>query len=622
MQLFHTKSAESFGALFLLFLPSILQVSATGTCKTITQIGCSTHSFDIFCEALEKTGLDQKLDDLDTHFTVFLPTNAAFEHVMNDLKYNDIYECPKDTLRQLLLLHIRENQVIDKDGLQDRCTELMEMANGESTRTICENSASTIYQKGEGNSNADKPEIVSFDIEGCNGIVHIVNEVILPSSSCSAYPKCVALELEGECCPADDDKKLECCFDDHGTCETHPKCAALGLTGECCPTDDTAKLDCCFEKPPAGSCAAYPRCKELGLKGECCPTDGRMQLDCCHEEPGLPIFDDSYGYCSSTPDFRCYRFGRPECCLKSSIECPKIQPECEIGWPVVGDSYCTYAPDFGCYKNGRPKCCLDDSVACPEERPECEVGFPIIGESYCTFAPNYGCYKNGWPECCLETSSLECPKERPRCEIGFTPITDGSYCSDFPDYQCYEMGHPSCCFTKDTTGCPLVPPPCNVGARGCGKEDSLPSLYDFACSQRNFDILCHLLEQTELDGLFDNDGTLTLFAPSNRAFLNLGEETVKGLLENDSEQQLRDILLYHASNTIEFSCDLSCNRKLPTLAGTSSDDFTTTRCDDDGQLFQVGNGNGNNNWPWIAARDVVTCNGVVHIVNNVILPRE
>ena len=141
---------------------------------------CATNSFDIFCKALKETGLDDKLNDLHTHFTVFAPTEAAFHRVLYDLQYNSIYACPKDTLRELLLLHIRENQVLAKDGLKNRCGQLMEMANNDSTRTVCENNANKIFQKGAGNSGNEIPEVISFNIEACNGILHIVNEVILP----------------------------------------------------------------------------------------------------------------------------------------------------------------------------------------------------------------------------------------------------------------------------------------------------------------------------------------------------------------------------------------------------------------------------------------------------------
>ena len=298
----------------------------------------------------------------------------------------------------------------------------------------------------------------------------------ISAGSCSRHPKCAAKGLTGECCPTDDNAKLSCCFDIPGSCSANPECEALGLTGECCPTDENVKLDCCFAGVlPSGSCDVYPRCRELGLKGVCCPKDGTGQkLDCCSEEPGLPILGESY--CTNTPDYSCYQFGRPECCLKSTIECPKIQPGCEIGWPIVGDSYCTYAEDFSCYKNGRPRCCLDDSLYCPDERPECEIGFPIVGDSYCTQSPNFGCYRSGWPECCGDDrSSNGCPNKKPGCEIGLPEVGD-SYCSDPPDFMCYEMGYPSCCLERDLTSCPNEKPQCNIGRRGCELQDSLPSL--------------------------------------------------------------------------------------------------------------------------------------------------
>lgn len=148
------------------------------------------------------------------------------------------------------------------------------------------------------------------------------------------------------------------------------------------------KLDCCFDKPPtdSGSCSAYSKCTDQGLKGECCPAANGQYLNCCNEKPDFPIVGDSYCSCSYPLDFDCYQFGKPECCLKNSIDCPKEQPECEIRFPIVGDSYCEYSPDFGCYKYGRPECCRNDSIECPKERPECEIGFPIIGDSYCAFA--------------------------------------------------------------------------------------------------------------------------------------------------------------------------------------------------------------------------------------------
>lgn len=140
-------------------------------------------------------------------------------------------------------------------------------------------------------------------------------------------------------------------------------------------------------------------------------------------------------------------------------------------------------------------------------------------------------------------------------------------------------------------------------------------LDDFACSQRNFEILCYLLQKAELDGVFDTDGTYTLFAPSNRAFKKLGEEKITELLKNPTGE-LQNILEHHVSDKIYFGEDLSCGTKIDTMIG----DFTITKCNDHGQKFQVGNGN--IIWPLIVAKDVVTCNGVAHVVDSIVLPTE
>ena len=141
----------------------------------------------------------------------------------------------------------------------------------------------------------------------------------------------------------------------------------------------------------------------------------------------------------------------------------------------------------------------------------------------------------------------------------------------------------------------------------------------FACSQNNFDILCELLRDADLDRLLDEEGTYTIFAPSNDAFRKLGNRKLDDLRE-DPTGELRDILKYHVSDRIYFEKDLYCNRKIDTLRGDTSDDFTTTKCNARG-WYQVGQGN-DEPYPEVIATDIVTCNGVVHVTDKVILPRS
>ena len=133
--------------------------------------------------ALGQTDVDETLAQF--HLTVFVPTNAAFVHLFDDIGFDSIDDFSDNTLQDLLFMHIHQGDFISMEDLEDRCGDRLFMANGDSTRTVCENNANIIYQKGPRNSPDDMPrinnDIVAYDILACNGsIIHAVNEVMLP----------------------------------------------------------------------------------------------------------------------------------------------------------------------------------------------------------------------------------------------------------------------------------------------------------------------------------------------------------------------------------------------------------------------------------------------------------
>ena len=83
----------------------------------------------------------------------------------------------------------------------------------------------------------------------------------------------------------------------------------------------------------------------------------------------------------------------------------------------VGSGICTYTPDFSCYKSGRPSCCDEnDGEDCPDELTVCDnIPEGETGADYCTYSPDYKCYENGRPECCDE-NPLNCPRTKPSCD--------------------------------------------------------------------------------------------------------------------------------------------------------------------------------------------------------------
>jgi uncharacterized surface protein with fasciclin (FAS1) repeats len=140
---------------------------------SIAEIACGTEGFSTLCAAVVAAELDGVLDTATA--TVFAPTDEAFallppgtvEALLNDIP----------ALTNILLFHVVLDEVVKADDLE--CQEVIEMANGKDSRTKCHRNGK-IFQKGKLNEDEALPEIVLTDIEACNGVVHVVSQVMLP----------------------------------------------------------------------------------------------------------------------------------------------------------------------------------------------------------------------------------------------------------------------------------------------------------------------------------------------------------------------------------------------------------------------------------------------------------
>ena len=128
----------------------------------------------ILCGLLHDTDLVDVLNDDDGTWTVFAPTNYAFE----DVGYDIMEKVTKNVkvLRNVLLFHVVDDKV-NSDDLY--CMGLTEMANGDDSRTVCP-SDGKVYQKGGGNPRNKMPKIIDVNIRTCQGYIHIVDQVMLP----------------------------------------------------------------------------------------------------------------------------------------------------------------------------------------------------------------------------------------------------------------------------------------------------------------------------------------------------------------------------------------------------------------------------------------------------------
>lgn len=111
----------------------------------------------------------------------------------------------------------------------------------------------------------------------------------------------------------------------------------------------------------------------------------------------------------------------------------------------------------------------------------------------------------------------------------------------------------------------------------------------------------------ELVGVLQGDGPFTVFAPTNEAFAALPEGTLETLLKPENKEMLVSILTYHVVPGKVMSTDLSNGMTAATVNGSK----ITIGIDKNGVMI---------NDAKVTAADISASNGVVHVINKVILP--
>lgn len=104
-------------------------------------------------------------------------------------------------------------------------------------------------------------------------------------------------------------------------------------------------------------------------------------------------------------------------------------------------------------------------------------------------------------------------------------------------------------------------------------------------------------------------GPFTVFAPTNAAFNALPAGTVEGLLKADKKADLTKILTYHVVAGAVKAADLKDGQKVKTLQG---EELTVSIKDGKVKI------NGAN----VTAADLVGTNGVVHVIDAVLMPKK
>lgn len=132
-------------------------------------------------------------------------------------------------------------------------------------------------------------------------------------------------------------------------------------------------------------------------------------------------------------------------------------------------------------------------------------------------------------------------------------------------------------------------------------------LVDLAVSQDDLSTLVAAVKAGGLVDVLKGDGPFTVFAPTNEAFAALPAGTVESLLKPENKDQLVAILTYHVVAGKVMSGDLSNGQKAATVQGEKVDVSIK------GGKVKISGAN-------VIAADVLAKNGVVHVIDKVILP--
>ncbi|WP_390624989.1 fasciclin domain-containing protein [Pseudorhizobium xiangyangii] len=154
-----------------------------------------------------------------------------------------------------------------------------------------------------------------------------------------------------------------------------------------------------------------------------------------------------------------------------------------------------------------------------------------------------------------------------------------------------------------------------VAAALMGIASALPAhaadkdIVDTAVGAGNFATLAAALEAADLVSTLKGDGPFTVFAPTDAAFAKLPTGTVDNLLKPENKQQLVDILTYHVVPGKVMATDVVALDEAKTVNGKMIDVQV------DGGAVKVNEAN-------VTATDVAASNGVIHVIDQVIMPPE
>ena len=134
------------------------------------------------------------------------------------------------------------------------------------------------------------------------------------------------------------------------------------------------------------------------------------------------------------------------------------------------------------------------------------------------------------------------------------------------------------------------------------------NIVETAVSAGQFKTLVAALGAGSLDSVLQGNGPFTVFAPTDAAFSALPEGTVKTLLKPENKDKLVSVLTYHVVSGKVMAADVTGMKKAKTVQGSEL-------------KIKVKKGEVYIDKAKVVATDIETSNGVIHIIDTVVIPK-
>lgn len=136
---------------------------------TIVEIASADERFTILVDAVVKADLAGALS-ADGPYTVFAPTNDAFNELFAALGVNGIDDLTAEQLKPILLYHVVSGKVMAAD-----------VSTG-TVATLNSDASLDIKASKKGVKINKSTNVIITDVEGTNGVIHVIDAVLIPAS--------------------------------------------------------------------------------------------------------------------------------------------------------------------------------------------------------------------------------------------------------------------------------------------------------------------------------------------------------------------------------------------------------------------------------------------------------